>query len=208
MHFDWEFSDVPAHAPVMTFYPAEVQPEFLRPAPRWVPSSIIHGDIPEPNLVKSLMLRLDRMLGGPSLREQLASRGVLLEILARLLDAQSQDERTKNHKQALASRVRAALDETLLQPTHPHSVRDLLATLGYSYEHLARIFKKQYGLSPVEYLQSLRVERARFLLTKSTLTVQQIADSLGYQDSIYFTRLFKRQTGKSPARYRKATLAE
>lgn len=204
VHFDWEPLSVPPQAPVMTFYPGQPAREYLRQAPSGVPLELLHGEVVASSRIYSLMERLEWMLGSPDPLEQLASRGVLWEILLRLLGSDPGPTAfTGTHQEALAHQVRSALEQTLATPQEPVSIYALLRRQGYSYEHLARIFRQQYGLSPVAYLHAVRIERARVLLRQSTLTVAAIANALGYQDSIYFTRLFKRHTAQSPAQYRK-----
>lgn len=144
------------------------------------------------------------MLASSNPHEQRASRGVLLELLIRLLDTRSDGAATNNRKEELAHRVRETLDQTITDPHSDVGVCALLARMGYSYEHLARVFRGQYGLSPVGYLHSIRIERAKHLLWQTELTVAAVADKVGYSDSVYFTRLFKRHTGISPARFRQA----
>src|SRR5690606_25104526 len=83
VHFDWEYVHVPSQAPAMTFYPGTPQKKYLRPAPSFVSKDVLRGEIGTPALINSLMERLELMLGSPIPQEQLASRGVLQEVLLR-----------------------------------------------------------------------------------------------------------------------------
>ncbi|MEO8766636.1 MAG: AraC family transcriptional regulator, partial [Ginsengibacter sp.] len=67
--------------------------------------------------------------------------------------------------------------------------------------HLLRIFKKAMGVSPYDYLITMRVEFAKTLLKKGLL-VQDAAIEAGFYDTPHFCRLFKRTTGISPKDYR------
>lgn len=60
------------------------------------------------------------------------------------------------------------------------------------------IFNKNVGVPALVYLTNLRLEQAKKLLGSSQYTVAQVAESVGYQDNYYFSRLFKKQTGVSP----------
>jgi AraC-like DNA-binding protein len=83
--------------------------------------------------------------------------------------------------------------------------RDELARYAsMSVSHFSLLFKKQTGYSPLQYLNVIRIDKARELLRNSKFTVSTIASEVGYQDQLYFTRLFKRETGLSPRDYRKA----
>lgn len=84
------------------------------------------------------------------------------------------------------------------------SIAEIAKRHGYSREHFARVFRKVMGVSPSEFFIQKRVERAKSLLRGSPLTISQIAEALGYQSVHFFSRQFKRRTGTSPARFRKA----
>lgn len=78
------------------------------------------------------------------------------------------------------------------------NVSDLARQLNISRATLFRKFKEAYAVSPKEYLDSLRMERARLLLRDSTATIREIAASCGYEDTHYFSRAFKHATGRTP----------
>ncbi|MDJ0927989.1 MAG: helix-turn-helix domain-containing protein [Gammaproteobacteria bacterium] len=68
---------------------------------------------------------------------------------------------------------------------------------------LKRRFKAATGSALIEYLQNLRVEEAKRLLESSALPIEEISESVGYLDTSFFRRLFKRLTGLTPSRYRR-----
>lgn len=67
---------------------------------------------------------------------------------------------------------------------------------------LKRRFKGATGCSLIEYIQNLRIEEAKRLLEVSTLAVEEISPRVGYEDTSFFRRLFKRLTGLPPRQYR------
>lgn len=79
---------------------------------------------------------------------------------------------------------------------------DIAVTLGMSQRNFARRFKLATGESPLAYLQRLRIGTARKLLEEKRLTIQEIAERVGYNDIVHFRTLFKRVTGTTPAAYR------
>ncbi|WP_312699151.1 AraC family transcriptional regulator [Sedimentibacter sp.] len=67
---------------------------------------------------------------------------------------------------------------------------------------LARVFERYIGISPNSYLIEFRMLKAKELLRTCNCTVKQIAECVGYPDSLYFSKAFKKQTGVSPIEYR------
>ncbi len=76
--------------------------------------------------------------------------------------------------------------------------------LEISQRTLIRRFKKTVGMTPLNYLQNLRIQHAKNLLTQDSLSVEEVMALVGYQDPSAFFRLFKQRTGVSPSHYRKA----
>jgi AraC-like DNA-binding protein len=73
-----------------------------------------------------------------------------------------------------------------------------------SVPHYYRLFKEHFGKPPLDYYLQLKMERARYLLTATKLSIKEIAWNLGYTDPSYFSRSFSRITGVSAKRYRRA----
>lgn len=79
---------------------------------------------------------------------------------------------------------------------------------GMSMRTLNRRFKAALRKTPLEYLQEIRINIARDLLKTSNLSIGEIADKVGYEDSGYFTLLFKKHLSTSPNEYRKTVRAK
>jgi transcriptional regulator GlxA family with amidase domain len=73
---------------------------------------------------------------------------------------------------------------------------------GLTERTFIRRFKIATGYSPMEYVQTLRIEEAKHLLETTSTPVEMVAVEVGYEDPNFFRRLFKRQVGITPARYR------
>ncbi|MGB9682258.1 MAG: helix-turn-helix domain-containing protein [bacterium] len=77
----------------------------------------------------------------------------------------------------------------------------------YSSSYLSRVFTQYIGINPSRYLIDLRINRAKYLLKNyKELSIKQISEAIGYPDQSYFSRLFKRITGKTPIEYREEIL--
>ena len=72
-----------------------------------------------------------------------------------------------------------------------------------SSSYFIRKFKTKFGYSPVEYFNRLKVQSACHLLSVSDRSIKEICFSLGYEDPLYFSRLFSKVMGKSPREYRR-----
>lgn len=82
------------------------------------------------------------------------------------------------------------------------SVPKLCRELGMSHTQLHRKLKATTGLSAIQLIQSIRMERAKTLLEDTDLTIREIAYQTGYNDPSYFGRVFAKYTGKPPTTYR------
>jgi len=69
---------------------------------------------------------------------------------------------------------------------------------------LCRIFREFYGTSPIDYVLKKRVDESRLLLAETSLEINELAERVGFSSSSYFSRIFRKQTGMSPAEYRDA----
>ena len=71
-----------------------------------------------------------------------------------------------------------------------------------------RCFKQITGQTPLQYILSLRIINAQSLLENTDYTIAEIASQVGYENALYFSRLFHKQTGMPPREYRKKRIAE
>lgn len=74
--------------------------------------------------------------------------------------------------------------------------------LGVGYSKFRLDFKKQTGVSPLQYYLLLKIEKSKELLLNTDYTQKEIAFQLGFDSDVYFNRLFKRKTGMSPGKFR------
>ncbi|MFC4597629.1 AraC family transcriptional regulator [Cohnella hongkongensis] len=125
----------------------------------------------------------------------------------RLLLHQLGAARAKNRLAAPAAAdadhiVKQALQYLTLQYAQPISVSGIAGMLGYHRTHLCKLFKQATGMSPMQYLLQIRMQRAELLLA-SQMTIEQVASSVGYGDALYFSKKFRAWSGHSPSEYRK-----
>lgn len=84
------------------------------------------------------------------------------------------------------------------------TVGDMADTMGYSESHFRALFRKVSNVSPVQFLQHLRIETAQRLIRERRLSLTEIAFEVGFNSSQYFSNCFKKQVGLSPREYRTA----
>ncbi|MBL8029451.1 MAG: helix-turn-helix transcriptional regulator [Fibrobacteres bacterium] len=83
-------------------------------------------------------------------------------------------------------------------------LKELSGEFGYSAEHFSRLFRKRTGLSPVQYLHSIRLERVKSLLRTTSYNLDRIASESGLNNANYLCRLFKQTFELSPGEYRES----
>lgn len=92
-----------------------------------------------------------------------------------------------------------------IQQHYQKSLRleDVSSAVGFNATYFSTLFKKETGQNFLDYLTELRISKAKELLCGETLSVQDVAETVGYSDLKYFSRLFKKATGVSPSDYKK-----
>ena len=93
------------------------------------------------------------------------------------------------------------LDQLVASPV---TLSELARRSGFSAQHLNRIFQRTLEMTPLQYLLRLRLDRAAAMLRDGNKTVCAIAKDTGFNDSFYFSRIFKQNFDQSPTEYREA----
>jgi len=138
----------------------------------------------------------ENMVVGSAL--QLQSRFVLLLHLLQGL-IRGQEEESAGGK--LALEVGAYLRRHMTEPLHPERLEE---ALHFNHDYLARCLKRHTGMSPLEYLRHIRIDKAcRLLFDSPELAVREIGANVGVEDVNYFIRLFRKEKGITPAAYRR-----
>lgn len=82
------------------------------------------------------------------------------------------------------------------------SAKDVAGILGYSDVYFSKVFKQLFDDNFINYLTKIRMDRAKLLLKDVSFNIKEVGKSVGYADSNYFTKVFKRSIGMSPSEYR------
>ena len=154
---------------------------------------LIRCDTRLPEL-ESLFRLLSSLLGEDIPNADAIAAGLLSSILLLLPSA-------KRPSSPFSAAIRR-LDEL----TVPVSISELAALYGMSNAHFIRSFRAYFGTTPYRYRRLHQLELAQLLLGESSLSVSEIAQRVGIDDPLYFSRTFRENVGKSPLEYRKAAL--
>ena len=104
------------------------------------------------------------------------------------------------HTNKECAAARRYIDEHFAEPID----LDILANITHVNKYyLAHAFKREYGISPINYLIERRIRESKYLLEHTDYALSQIAHFLGISSSSYFSQSFRRSTGQSPTEYRK-----
>ena len=100
-------------------------------------------------------------------------------------------------------RLAPALDYIAKNYTNKITNAELASLTGLSTDYFRKFFARVYGVSPIEYINDLKIKRAKEMLKSDYISITDIAFSLGYENIYDFSRCFKKATGISPSRYYK-----
>ena len=101
-------------------------------------------------------------------------------------------------------RIRKAMDHVTRHLDEKLTLDRLADLTGLSASRLGHLFREVVGVAPMEFVERQRIDRAKQLLTMTSLSIKEISREVGYETQFYFSLRFKRQTGKSPKSYRES----
>ena len=135
-----------------------------------------------------------------SLRETLRRVRIRLEAAGGKIEAEFGLDGGKAGEADLVKAVGLYLHENYRQP---YSLERLAEAFGCKPAYLLRLYRRATGSTPTQDVIRLRIEKAkRLLVGHPQLEVKQVAATIGYEDPLYFSRLFKRETGQSPSAFK------
>lgn len=110
---------------------------------------------------------------------------------------------TKGSKQNTSQTyVQKGIEYISANYSYPITVEDIAAYVGLSRSQLFRSFQSVLHVSPKEYLTDFRIKQSCYLLENSNLSITAIANSIGFDNGLYFSKTFHKKKGLSPKEYR------
>lgn len=146
-----------------------------------------------------LLLHLIRKFSSPQLAAECAKK-LLVDVSARSQTPYSSTTFKKNHTDAEILKIQIWLENRIASNIVMEQVAE---EFGLSIRNFIRRFKEATEQTPIQYLQNLRIEKAKLLLENSQEAFDQITLQVGYEDGNSFRRLFKQRVGLAPSAYRK-----
>ncbi|MEG0256404.1 MAG: AraC family transcriptional regulator [Vagococcus sp.] len=125
--------------------------------------------------------------------------GIMYDIVGTLL-GECEIETVNNHE------ISPSFQAMRYMELHYHDdiqISDIAYSVGIHPNYLSAMFKKEIGVSPKKYLTSLKINKAKKLLTESEDPINLIASSVGFNDALSFSKFFRKELGTSPTEYRK-----
>jgi len=182
---------------------------FLRSLPPWF---VVRGNsLPSLSAVPLTLGLLYREMGDQALGATSATHGLLDALFAFALReiAARENPGTPGWHHAIADRpIRQVL--TLMHGNlgHGWTLDGLGQQVGLSRSALAERFRTAMGDTPLNHLRTLRMQKAMQLLAGTRQPLEQVAQTVGYQDAFGFSKVFKRTTGQSPRQFREQDAQE
>ena len=121
----------------------------------------------------------------------------LLELIYHISNASVLSEQSRN-----SDTITQTLTYININYNKQLSLDELAKIAGYSKSRFAHLFSEIVGMSPIKYQNDIRLKNSCELLTSTNLTIAEIAQSCGFGDPLYFSRIFKKKHKISPTEYR------
>jgi AraC-like DNA-binding protein len=154
------------------------------------------GTVPEFRWLFTRMIQ-EMQMCRPLYEEMLAS---LLNDLMLLINRQNQ------YTQPIINTVQSEMEQAVSYFNEHYnediSVNDYAKAHHISTNHFIRNFKQYVGMTPMQYIVSIRMTNAQALLETEDYSIKEIAAIVGYNDALYFGQVFKREVGMPPSKYR------
>lgn len=137
-----------------------------------------------------------------TLCNQVESRGIIFQLFSRFLK-----DAVKGNPD-IDERIRQTVTDIRKNIFRAISLDTLADTASLSKDHFIRLFKKEIGCTPQQYINQKKMEQAQLILMTEDTPVKNLAYRLGFDDPSYFCRLFRQRTGYTPLQYRETIIKQ
>ena len=126
-------------------------------------------------------------------------KGLISEAIVNIKESSLENGVNENLQESQKSAIKKYIKENYKRDI---SAGDVAGILGYSDVYFSKIFKQLFDDTFINYLTRVRIDKAKVLLKDVSFNIKEVGASVGYTDSNYFTKVFKRSVGMSPSEYR------
>lgn len=150
------------------------------------------------NTVEDIFIKMNRIYRTQSLGYELQINSLLLELIHIIFKEVVTPMESDENKKKL-DMAREYIDEHYAESITLHQLTN---RLNVSESFLIKLFKNNTGMTPISYINQVRVNRGKNMLLNTQLSIKEVAYYLGFCDEYYFSRTFKKVTGLSPSVFR------
>lgn len=174
------------------------------PAKLEIPSSIVECDKALHALIDASAYAVEDESVGSSMFTDYLSRTIAAQLIRAYSKAKLKGGGRVSGGTNLSPTLSDAVDYMTANIDEAINLADIAQATNRSPSHIARIFRTELGMPPHRYLINLRVDKARRLLEKTSMSIAEIAYECGFAHQEHLTRLFRRHCGTTPAAYRRS----
>lgn len=135
-----------------------------------------------------------------NLPDPLEYKNLSAQLFLKLIQFLSDHKQTTDEITSSIEQIRLYIDCHI---TENIKISDIAQNFSFSSEHVIRIFKKTYGITPHQYILQSKIRLAMTMLKMTDNSIEEIAEKLGFSDSHHFSTQFKKLVGYKPSLYRK-----
>lgn len=144
------------------------------------------------------MLRASQL----TVANELDRAGYLYLIMSLLIESNKPEPLADKHSYSVETYIKHALQYIQFNYNRNINVQDIVSYVGINRSYFTYIFSQRMNISPKEYLQQFRIQKAKTLLWETATPIAEIALKVGYKDPFIFSKNFKKLEGISPREYR------
>lgn len=149
--------------------------------------------------ILNLFQQLYQIQSSPGATAKFHGKRLLMEFLGELFD--SSEKYLADDKTAVIEMVLEYIRQNYAEGLN---INQVAAHFKMNRRKLAPLFKRHVGMTPSDYLIECRILKAKELLYVCDYSIKQVSECVGYSDSLFFSRAFKKKTGVSPSQYRES----
>ena len=164
-------------------------------------------NIENANALEGLFQKLIYYYNNTTLISSLYLQAILIQIVAFFLESIPEGEIIINSSSSFSTleRVLLYIENNISKDI---SIKQLAEMTNFHPNYFIRFFKKNTGVSPAHYINKMRMEKAKNLLTLSNKSITHVGEAVGFKDLYHFSRMFKNYTGFSPTEYKKIIIPD